>query len=173
LCCKNLGWTEELGLPTGRRERRVRSRGLPKNRGGTRSIGPRRDAKAGAGIAWSPTGRYLPPLPRVGRRCAGASPCRSGRMLRAMRYLLEAVGAGEHCLPKLVSPALPLGLPSTNTNGHTRLGSLRASSQGCARRVATGLLCHACILYQQLDCSQLFFSGHKFPRAASRLSRLL
>jgi len=90
-----------MPLSVGQGSIRVRSRGLPRNRGGIGRIGLRRDAKACEGSAWSHTGRCLPTLPRAGRRCAGTGACRSGIILRTMRNLLVAGGADDYCLLKL------------------------------------------------------------------------
>jgi len=95
-----------MSLPTGRGYLRVRSRGLLRNRGEAGSTEAAGDVKAHEGSVQPHTGRRIHTCPCVGRGCAGAGARGSGIMLCTMRKPLVADGAGDHCLPKLVSPAL-------------------------------------------------------------------
>ncbi len=68
---------------------------------GLGSAGPDGDPKAREGIARPNTERRIHTLPCARRWCTGASTRESGIMLCTMRNPLVAVGAGDHCLPKL------------------------------------------------------------------------
>jgi len=73
--------------------------------------GPGGDAKAHEGIARLHTGRCIDTLPCVGRWYAGAGAGRSGIMISTMRKPLVAVGAGDHCPPKLRHQPCMLACP--------------------------------------------------------------
>ena len=119
---------------------RVRSWGLPRNRGWTGSIGLVGDMKAREGIAWPNTGRCIPTRLRAGQRCAetGTRGCGLGIMLSTMRRPLVAGGAGDYCPPKLVSPALHACLSHTHTHCSVCRVPFRGVQHVSARRPPQG-----------------------------------
>jgi hypothetical protein len=127
---------EKMGRCPSHREgsARVRSRGLHRNRWGTGSTGQGGDVKTREGIARLHTGRCIHTRPCVGRGCAGAGARGSGIMFSTMRNPLVAIGAGDHCPSKLVSPVLPSCLSRDHTDCSVRRFSLRSIQHKSTRR---------------------------------------